>query len=116
MNSYTAIQLKSLFFQHHHPLSTDPICDLCLSTVESLREALKDNFTREVVLNSFENLCSFLPPAFFSVCMAYMVKAVPKYYDELIRELQPNKTCVYLTLCASNPKSESRKNFVQVQL
>ncbi|XP_057312443.1 uncharacterized protein LOC130653962 isoform X2 [Hydractinia symbiolongicarpus] len=102
--------------EHHHPLSTDPICDLCLSTVESLREALKDNFTREVVLDSFENLCSFLPPAFFSVCMAYMVNTVPKYYDELIRELQPNKTCVYLTLCASNPKSESRKNFVQKEM
>ena len=97
------------FFQSLNDVE-DNICTLCLSSVHFIREVLKDNFTRVCVKDSLEDICSFLPPMFFSKCFSYVAEAEPIYYEQLIKDLDPNSTCKLLSLC----KSERRmKKVVQ---
>lgn len=91
--------LQFSLFQTEMSSIHDSVCTLCLNTVHFIQDVLNDTTVRNVLKDVAENLCSFAPPQLFSSCLSFVIKRLPKYYNEFIKELNPNATCAFLTLC-----------------
>ena len=85
-----------------HYLNDNETCTICLKIVKLIRDTLNDTNVRKYLKDAAENICSSLPPEVFSYCLAYIDKKVTSSFDQFVKDLDPNTTCKYLTICPNS--------------
>lgn len=83
-------------------------CDFCQSAIEKVKELLDQQQTRDEIREYLVNLCEDLPPAYASLCAAYVNAYTDVVIDALEAEIDPLEICGMIGLCESRARRPIR--------
>lgn len=86
-----------------------PECTICKILVEKIDEMIKQNVTKQEILDALDKICSLLPESLRNQCTSFVTQYGPLIIDLLIQEMDPALVCSTLGLCSAKQRTMPSK-------